>query len=59
MKDNKLMTYVICTAIAIVAIATAIFIFRKEIADCVANFMDKVEAKKLHHNGEYDDYADI
>ena len=59
MKVSKLIFSLICVFVAIVAIVTAIVIFRNEIADCCANFKDKISRNKCCNNGEFSDYADI
>ena len=59
MKISKLVFSFMCVFVAIIAIVTAIVIFRNEIADCCANFKEKFNRKNCCGNGEYSDYADI
>ena len=59
MKGHKLILCVVCACVAIAAAVTAIIIFRNEIAELFVDLKSKIDEKKLQHNGEFADYADI
>lgn len=59
MKGNKPVIWVVCALIAVLAAATAIYIYRNEIVECCSDFRNKIDSKRLKRNGEYADYADI
>ena len=59
MKGHKLLLYVIGAIVAILAVVTAIVIFRNEIAYLFSELKDKIDEKRHRHNGEYADYADV
>ena len=59
MKEHKLILYAICVIVTVAAAVTAIIIFRNEIAEFFMDVKSKIDEKKLQHNGEFADYADI
>ena len=59
MKSHKMILCAVCAVVTIAAVVTAIIIFRKEIAELFVEIKSKFNEKKLQHNGEYADYADI
>ena len=59
MKENKLLLWLVCAAVAVLAAATTIYIFRNEIIDYCSEVKDKLDKKRLHRNGEYADFADV
>ena len=59
MKGHKLILCAICVFITIAAAVTAIIIFRNEITGFIVEIKSKIDEKKLQHNGEFADYADI
>ena len=59
MKAHKLILCAICVFVTVAAAVTAIIIFRNEIAEFFVDVKSKFDEKKLHHNGEFADYADI
>ena len=59
MKNNKLLFGAICALLAAITVVVAIVIFRNEIADFFLTLKSKIDVKKLRHNGEYADYADM
>ena len=59
MKNKKPLLSIICVVVAIVAIITAIIIFRNEIASCCANLKVKIDGNKINNKEEFEDYADV
>jgi len=59
MKGTKLILTAVCACLTIIAAATAIIIFRNEIAFFFMDIKDKIEDKRFRRNGEFADYADI
>ena len=59
MKGHKLILCAICVVVTIIAAITAIVIFRNEIAEFFVDVKGKFDEKRIQHNGEYADYADI
>ena len=59
MKGHKLILCAVCVFVTIVAAITAIVIFRNEIAEFFVDIKSKIDEKKLWHNGEFADYADM
>ena len=59
MKNTRLVVCIVCTIVAIAAAVTALVIFRNEIIYFFSDLKDKLDEKKLHLNGEYEDYADV
>jgi len=60
MKCSKIILYAVCTFVAVVAVITAIVIFRNEIACVLSDIKEKIDEKKLFsRNGEFADYADV
>jgi hypothetical protein len=59
MRGNKLVIWVVCATIAVLAAAAAIYVFRNEIADCCSELRNKIDKKRLRRDGEYADFADL
>ena len=59
MKGHKILVYAVCGFVAVAAAITAIYIFRNEIADFFVDIKSRIDEKRLQHNGEFADYADI
>ena len=59
MRGHKLILCAICVFVTVAAAVTAIIIFRNEIAEFFMDVKTKIDVKKLKHNGEFADYADI
>jgi len=59
MKGHKLILTAICVFVTVVAAITAIIIFRNEIAELFVDVKSKIDEKRILHNGEYSDYADV
>ena len=59
MKGHKLILCAICAFVTITAAITAIIIFRNEIAELFVDIKSRFDEKKLQHNGEFADYADM
>ena len=59
MKGYKLVLCAICVFVTVAAAITAIIIFRNEIAGFFVALKSKIDEKKIQHNGEFADYADI
>ena len=58
MKCNKLLIYAICGFVFVAAAATAIYIFRNEIADFFVDIKARIDEKRAGHDGEFADYVD-
>ena len=58
MKCNKLLVYAICGFVFVAAAATAIYMFRNEIADFFVDIKARIDEKRLHGDGEFSDYVD-
>ena len=54
MRENKTLLTIICIGVAVVAIATAAFVFRTQIQDFVMEVKDRIEDKRLFRK----DYSD-
>ena len=59
MKSSRILIYAICGIVFIAAAATAIYIFRNEIADFFVDIKAKIDEKRLRRAGEYSDYEDV
>ena len=59
MKGYKLIICAVCAFVAVAAAVTAIIIFRNEIAEFFVDIKSKIDEKRIQHNGEFADYADI
>ena len=55
MKENKTLLTLICVGVAIVAIATAAFVFRNQIHDFILEVKDRVEEKRCFRKKDYSD----
>ncbi|MCL2152080.1 MAG: hypothetical protein FWH57_03830 [Oscillospiraceae bacterium] len=58
MKGVKLTLCIVCAIVAIAAAITLIIIYRNEITRFFANMKSKFDEKRLHRDGEYEDYVD-
>ena len=59
MKSNKLLIYCICGVVAVAAAATAVYIFRNEIADFFVDIKARIDEKRLRRAGEYADFEEV
>ena len=59
MKGQKLIISAICVFVTVAAAVTAIIIFRNEIAELFVDVKSKIDEKRVRHNGEFSDYADM
>ena len=53
LKGNKLILVVVAAVVFIAAAATAIYIFRNEIADFFVDIKSRIDEKILHRDAEY------
>jgi len=59
MKGKKLLLYAVCAFVTVAAAIAAIFIFKDEIVELLAEIKEKVDFKRFRRNGEFSDYADV
>ena len=59
MKGTKVILYALLAFVTVASAIAAIIIFRNEIAYFLADIKDKIDEKRIRHNGEYADYADM
>ena len=59
MKGKKVLIYAICAFVTVAAAVTAVFIFKDEIAELVADIKEKIDFKRFRREGEFADYADV
>jgi len=54
-KNNKVTIAIIAAVVFVAAAATAIYVFRNEIADFFVDIKARIDEKLLNRNGEYID----
>ena len=59
MRGVKILLCAICVIATITAAVMAIIVFKNEIAYFFEDIKSRIDEKRLRHNGEYADYADV
>jgi len=59
MKGFRIFLCVVCSCITVIAVVSAIVIFKNEIACFFADLKGMFDEKRIRNNGEYADYADM